>query len=257
VEVAGLLEDAAALVEQPACRMISERTARSTERSELTFLVSVRVPHSSPGLLSEVLTSQRSEPCSMRTSETPSERMMSRSSARRPGDLGGERAEAGHRLGHDLDQRDAGPVVVDQRLGRAVDAPGRAADVQRLAGVLLEVHPLDADPVRLALDLDVDEALDAQRLVVLRGLEVLRHVGVEVVLPRHPAPRRRCRSSARGRCGWSPRCRRGWHRQRARQAQADRADLGVRLGAELVRQPQNILVAVPSSTCVSRPMTGS
>ena len=60
--------------------MISDRTARSTLRSELTFLVSVRVPHSSPGRLSEVLTSQRSEPCSIRTSETPSERITSRSS---------------------------------------------------------------------------------------------------------------------------------------------------------------------------------
>ena len=60
--------------------MISERTARSTERSELTFFVSVRVPHGSPGRFSEVFTSQRSEPCSIRTSETPSERMMSRSS---------------------------------------------------------------------------------------------------------------------------------------------------------------------------------
>jgi hypothetical protein len=63
-----------------ACRMISDRTARSTERSELTFLVSVRVPHSWPGRLSEVFTSQRIEPCSIRTSETSSARMMSRSS---------------------------------------------------------------------------------------------------------------------------------------------------------------------------------
>ena len=63
-----------------AWRSISERTARSTERSELTFFVSVRVPHSSPGRFSEVLTSQRSEPCSMRTSLTPSVRRMSRSS---------------------------------------------------------------------------------------------------------------------------------------------------------------------------------
>ncbi|OLB66033.1 MAG: hypothetical protein AUI10_04175 [Actinobacteria bacterium 13_2_20CM_2_72_6] len=63
-----------------ACRAISDRTARSTLRSELTFLVSVRVPHGSPGRFSEVFTSQRSEPCSIRTSETPSPRTTSRSS---------------------------------------------------------------------------------------------------------------------------------------------------------------------------------
>ena len=38
-----------------------------------------------------------------------------------------------------------GPVEVDQRGVAAVDAPAGAADVRRLAGVLLEVGPLDAD----------------------------------------------------------------------------------------------------------------
>ena len=71
-----------------------------------------------------------------------------------------------------------------------MDAAGGAADVQRLAGVLLEVHPLDADPDGLAVDLDVEPAVDAQRLVVLADLEVLRHVRVEVVLPGEPAPGR-------------------------------------------------------------------
>ena len=65
----------------PACRSISNLTARSTERSELTFLVSVLVPHvPEPRGAIEVFTSQRSEPSSMRTSETPSERSRSRSS---------------------------------------------------------------------------------------------------------------------------------------------------------------------------------
>ena len=64
-----------------ACRSISKCTARSTERSELTFLVSVRVPHwLAPRGASEVFTSQRSEPSSIRTSETPRERSRSRSS---------------------------------------------------------------------------------------------------------------------------------------------------------------------------------
>src|SRR3712207_9398124 len=38
-------------------------------------------------------------------------------------------------------QRDAGPVEVDQRVRGAVDPPGGPADVQVLAGVLLQVHP--------------------------------------------------------------------------------------------------------------------
>ncbi len=64
----------------PACRVISYRTARSTERSEFTFLVSERVP-STPESRgdSDRFTSQRSEPWSIRTSETPSARSRSRS----------------------------------------------------------------------------------------------------------------------------------------------------------------------------------
>jgi hypothetical protein len=54
-----------------ACRLISYRTARSTLRNELTFLVSVRVPSGACGEgRSETLASQRSEPCSIRTSLT-------------------------------------------------------------------------------------------------------------------------------------------------------------------------------------------
>ncbi len=64
-----------------AWRATSERTARSTERSEFTFLVSVRVPHSSdPMSAIDVFTSQRIEPSSIRTSETSSDRRTSRSS---------------------------------------------------------------------------------------------------------------------------------------------------------------------------------
>ncbi len=64
-----------------ACRWISKRAARSTERSELTFLVSLRVPNlSAPFGISDRLTSQRIWPISMRASDTPSARMSSRSS---------------------------------------------------------------------------------------------------------------------------------------------------------------------------------
>ena len=64
-----------------AWRSISARTARSTDRSELTFLVSLRVPHSAaPRRFSDTFTSHRRLPCSIRTSEAPSERTTSRSS---------------------------------------------------------------------------------------------------------------------------------------------------------------------------------
>ena len=77
-------------VSTAACRCTSYRTARSTERSEFTFLVSVRVPNvcrgpsvSSPVSrgASERFTSQRSEPCSIRTSLTPRPSSRSRSCA--------------------------------------------------------------------------------------------------------------------------------------------------------------------------------
>src|SRR5215472_4321263 len=150
----------------------------------------------------------------------------------RASDLRCAEAGAGHRLGDDLHQRDAGPVVVDERVLGALDTAGSAAYVQRLAGVLLQVHPLDADPDRLAADEHIQVAVGAQRLVVLGDLEVLRHVRVEVVLPGEPAP-------ARDRAVQSEpdldRVLDGQlvhHRQRAWQAETDRAGLAVRLRAE-------------------------
>ena len=136
------------------------------------------------------------------------------------------------RLGDDLDQRDAGAVVVDERVLRTVDAAGRATDVQRLAGVLLHVRALDLDAEGLAVHLDVGPALEGDRLVVLGGLEVLRHVRVEVVLPREPAPLRDL--AVQREADPDRRLHRLAvdHRHRAGQAQAGRAGLGVRLAAE-------------------------
>ena len=82
---------------------------------------------------------------------------------------------------------------------------------------------------------DVHVAVEADRLVVLRGLEVLRHVRVEVVLPREPAP---LRDLAVQRQPDPDRRLDGLavdDRHRAGQAEAGRADLGVGLGAELGR----------------------
>lgn len=107
----------------------------------------------------------------------------------RLGDLGGARSGSLDRLGDDLDERDLGAVVVQQRVGGAVDAAGGTADVRRLAGVLLHVRALDLHAEDLAvLQLDVQIAVEGDRLVVLGGLEVLRHVRIEVVLPGEAAP---------------------------------------------------------------------
>ncbi len=176
----------------------------------------------------------------------------------RPGDRGRLLAGAGDRLGDDLDQRDAGAVVVDQRVVGAVDAPGGAADVQRLAGVLLHVRALDLDAERLAVDVDVGPAVERDRLVVLRGLEVLRHVGVEVVLPGEPAPLgdravQRQPDPDRGLDGdprSPPASRPGSPRHTGQTWVLGSAP-------NPVAQEQNIFEAVLSSTWTSRPIVGS
>ncbi|CAB4869266.1 unannotated protein [freshwater metagenome] len=64
------------------CLIISPVTARSTDLSELTFLVSLLVPNFPlPIFASDKLTSHRSEPCSIFTSETSRPRKISRSAA--------------------------------------------------------------------------------------------------------------------------------------------------------------------------------
>ena len=85
------------------------------------------------------------------------------------------RAQVG--LGHDLHQRDAGAVEIDERHGGVLI-------VQRLAGVLLEVQALDADLDALAaFQIDRDFALADHRRFVLADLIALRQIGIEVVLP--------------------------------------------------------------------------
>ena len=54
--------------------------------------------------------------------------------------------------------------------------------VDRLAGVLLQMQPFDADRQRLAIDIDLDFALADDRLLVLADLIALGQVGVKIVL---------------------------------------------------------------------------
>jgi hypothetical protein len=107
------------------------------------------------------------------------------------------------------------------------------------------------------VELDVEPAVEGDRLVVLRRLEVLRHVRVEVVLPREPAPLgdravEREADPDRGlqRLPLSTGSAPGSPRQTGQTWVFGSAP-------NAVGQPQNILVAVLSSTCTSRPSTGS
>src|SRR5690606_25880151 len=85
------------------------------------------------------------------------------------------------RLRLDLDERHARAVVVDERRRGALDAAGGSAHVRELARVLLHVRALDRDvEARAVGKLDLDGALERDRLVVLADLVVLAEVGVEV-----------------------------------------------------------------------------
>ncbi len=56
--------------------------------------------------------------------------------------------------------------------------------VQALAGVLLEMQPLDADDDPLAAEqIDDDLALTHHRVLILGDLIALGQVGIEIVLP--------------------------------------------------------------------------
>ena len=82
------------------------------------------------------------------------------------------------RLGDDLDQRDAAAVVVD--IGAAIGVG--EAFVQRLPRVLLHVDAREPDPLRAAVDGNLESSAERQRPLVLRDLIALRQVRIEVVL---------------------------------------------------------------------------
>src|SRR5579863_8578919 len=73
-----------------------------------------------------------------------------------------------------------------------------------------------------------------QRHVVLRNLIVLGHVRIEVILAIELRKRGDLRAERQTRAQHVLDCPGIWDRQRARHAQADRTDLGIRLAAELV-----------------------
>ena len=100
-----------------------------------------------------------------------------------------QQAEVRHRLvgraevggAHDLEQRGAAAVEVDEAVVGAHRAARRTAGVDRLSRVLLEVgaHDPDLAPVR-----QLEPAGAAERSLILADLIALRQVGVEVILAR-------------------------------------------------------------------------
>ena len=73
--------------------------------------------------------------------------------------------------------------------------------VQRLAGILLQMQPLDADGGGLAaLQLDDDFALAHDRRLVLADLIALRQIGIEIVLAVEYRAQIDLQPSAQGRC---------------------------------------------------------
>ena len=88
-------------------------------------------------------------------------------------DLGGA-VQVG--LGHDLQQRRPGAVQIDLE-----KLPGR---VEVLAGILFQVGAEDAERVwSCRPPRDFDEAVLAQRQIILADLIILRQIGVVVALP--------------------------------------------------------------------------
>ena len=183
----------------------------------------------------DTLASTRIEPSSILPSDAPVATRMARSSLTYALAWSAD-AQVGPR--HDLDAAARRRGCSRRASVGAVDAAA-AADVGGLAGVLLDVGPLDADPRAVG---QLEPAVDVDRLVVLADLVVLRHVRIEVVLPGEDRRRdRRSGAPAPMRMAQLD----GLlveHRQRAGQAEAHRADVGVGLVAELVGQPQNSFV---------------
>ena len=117
-----------------------------------------------------------------------------------------------------------------------MDASGVTADVGELAGVLFHVRAFDGDPEGAAvLQGNVEVAVERDRLVVLGDLIILRLIRVEVVLPGEPAPRRDLAVQRQADPDGRLHGRLVEGGQRAGQAQAHRAHLGVGFGAEIRR----------------------
>lgn len=115
----------------------------------------------------------------------------------------------------------------------AFDTAVGTADVRVLASIVLDVRALDRYAEDGAvLEFDVEVTFAVRRLVVLRDLVVTRHVRIEVVLAGELAPLVDLAVQREAELDRVVDGGRVDDRQRTRQAEAHRRQLGVRLGAE-------------------------
>lgn len=116
------------------------------------FLISHRAPNGMPNRCTDTLTSHRSEPCISVATYLVHVAVRRADAPQQVAHFAHVRASlfrrAHRRRTHDLDQRDAGAVKVEQ-----LDAPALAVHgvVRRLGRVLLELHLLDGDVDRIRL----------------------------------------------------------------------------------------------------------
>ena len=138
-------------------------------------------------------------------------------------ELGGFARRPEVRARDDLDEGHAAAVEIEPGPIAGISDPF----VQRLAGVLLEVHAGDSNPPSAVPVTPGRLAVHANRAVVLRDLVALGQVGVEIALPRKDRYRRN--PAAQGQCGAHRQFDHAaiQHRQGAGQAKADRAEPGV------------------------------
>ena len=129
------------------------------------------------------------------------------------------------RLGHDFDERHAGPVEIDE-------TPVLHGGVDVLARVRLHVNAGDADAPRLSSDINVKVAVFAQGAFKLGNLVVYRHVRVKIVFPGKNGVV--VDGAAKGETGPGGILHRALveHRQRAGHTGAHFAHVGVRLHAK-------------------------
>ncbi len=131
-------------------------------------------------------------------------------------------------LGDDFDQRRTATVQVDIGIFARIFKPV----VDTLAGVIFHVDAGDADALPDALHLNLDIAVLGKRLVVLRDLIALGKVGIKIVLAReyrfriHRTVQRQSRFDAQFH-GLAAQ-----YRQRAGQAEANRAHIRIGRRAE-------------------------
>ena len=229
---------------------------RAAKLNEFMFFSSVRVRRLVPGRRTETFASTRSEPFSISASETPSSTIVCRSSWRKRFASSAERRSG---CGHDLDERRAAAVEVDERAlarrGCGRSAPPTCTVFAASSSRCARTIPISRSPSGAGQRRSAARRRAARRTARSGSPSAGRdrssscggtRRGRDLAAEREAEQDRRLdRGPVR-------------HRQRAGMGEADRARLRVRRVAEAAsRQRQNIFVRVFRCTWISRPTTVS